>query len=55
MMRRLSALLALDKCELSKLGITSFNAQGKIKPFKQIMKEIWEKMEEAVNDSNRPG
>jgi hypothetical protein len=36
------------------LGITIYNAQGEIKPFEQLVEEIWGKiMEDAVNDSIR--
>lgn len=49
----MSAVLALDHCELSKLGITIYNAQGEIKPFEQIIGEVWEKtVEGVVNDRN---
>lgn len=50
----MSAVLALDDCELSKLGISIHNAQGEIKPFEQIVGEVWEKIvEDVVNDSIR--
>lgn len=53
-MRHLCALLASDDYELSKLGITIYDAQGEIKPFDQLVKEIWEKIvEDAVDDSIR--
>lgn len=47
----MSALLELDDCALSKIGVTIYNSQGEIKPFAQIAGEIWEKMtEDVVND-----
>ena len=53
-MQSLIVLLGLNQCELNKMGITIYDSQRKIKSFQQIIREVWEKIDEdVINDSIR--